>query len=101
MGKEKLIKMKNYFVAGLIGLSVGFAGALSFYRYTEKPCPVPVIPTCPKCPPNSIDINKLKDFRGKFIINQTYEVNSDSVSRELIKKDFEDALKNLKISRCK
>lgn len=91
--------MKNYLVACVIGISLGFAGGLSFYRFTEKPCPV--IPTCPKCPPNSIDINKLKDFRGKFIVNQTYEVNSDSVSRELIKKDFENVLKNLKVARCK
>lgn len=101
MGKEKLIKMKNYFVAGLIGLSVGFASALSFYRYTEKPCPIPVIPTCPKCPPNSIDINKLKDFRGKFIVNQTYEINSDSISRELLIKDLKKAMAELKLSRCK
>lgn len=93
--------MKNYLVALVLGISIGFAGGVSYFRYTEKPCPV--CPSCPsvKCPPNSIDINKLKDFRGKFIVNQTYEINSDSISRELLIKDLKKAMAELKLSRCK
>jgi len=92
--------MKNYIMAFVLGASLGFGGGLSFFNYTKKEVKVSC-PACPACPPNSIDINKLKDFRGKFTINQTYQVNSDSISRELIIQDMKKVISEVKLSRCK
>lgn len=92
--------MKQYIIAFVLGSALGFSGGLSFFNFTKKEVKVSC-PACPKCPPNSIDINKLKDFRGKFIVNQTYEINSDSISRQLIIQDMKKVVSDLKVSRCK
>ena len=93
--------IKNYLLAILIGMVLGIAGMTAIVNYTKKEvklsCPPPV---CPKCPV-SIDIEKLKDFRGKFILNQSYEINGDSSLKANLLKDIESIILKQKISRCK
>ena len=93
--------IKNYLLAILIGMVLGIAGMTAIVNYTKKEvklsCPPPV---CPKCPV-SIDIEKLKDFRGKFILNQSYEINGDSSLKANLLKDIESIILKQKVSRCK
>lgn len=102
MGKEKYTKMiKNYLISILIGVVLGIAGTTAIIHSTKKEikvsCPTPI---CPKCPP-SIEVEKLKDFRGKFILNQTYEIGGDSLLRINLLKDIENLILKQKLSRCK
>jgi hypothetical protein len=102
MGKEKFNQMiKSYLISILIGVILGIAGTITMIHYTQKEvklsCPPPV---CPKCPA-SIEVEKLKDFRGKFVLNQTYEIGGDSSLRINLLKDIEALLLKQKISRCK
>lgn len=102
MGEEKLNKMiKNYLISILIGVVLGIAGTTAIIHSTQKEvklsCPPPV---CPKCPV-SIDIDKLKDFRGKFVLNQTYEIGGDSSLKTNLLKDIESLIMKQKLSRCK
>lgn len=94
--------MRTILVSILGGIILGISATTAIIHETKQEvkvsCPQPI---CPKCPPNSIDIEKLKDFRGRFIVNQTYEMNSDSNFRQLIIKDIEQSLLKLKISKCK
>lgn len=100
MGKEKF--MRTILVSILGGIIIGISATTAIIHATKKEirvsCPQPV---CPKCPPNSIDIEKLKDFRGKFIVNQSYEISSDSNFRQLIIKDIEQSMMKLKLSKCR
>ena len=93
--------IKNYLISILIGVVLGIAGTVAIINYTKQEvklaCPQPV---CPKCPP-SIEVEKLKDFRGKFVLNQTYEIGGDSLLRINLLKDIETLLMKQKISRCK
>jgi hypothetical protein len=87
----------------IIGMVIGGAGVAGLMKYTRQeikipPCPQP--PAC-NCPPtaNVIDIDKLKNFKGQFRIEQHYhvEMDGDSLFMERLKKEFN----NLKIVRCK
>jgi len=102
MGKEKFNQMiKSYIISVLIGIILGIAGMTAIINYTKKEvklsCPPPV---CPKCPV-SIDIEKLKDFRGKFVLNQSYEINGDSSLKVNLLRDIEAIILKQKLSRCK
>lgn len=102
MGKEKSNKMiKNYLISILIGVVLGIAGTTGIIHSTKKEVTLSCPPAkCPKCPV-SIDIDKLKDFRGKFVLNQTYEIGGDSSLRVNLLKDIESIIMKQKLSRCK
>lgn len=93
--------------SALVAVAIFFGGMFTQKKLTRDcpdcSCPEVVIPPCPKPELQSIDFEKVKNFKGSIVLHQHYhvEVNGDS----LVNKAWEDLLAKklgeLKLSRCK
>ena len=96
----------KYAVIIMVSFAAGFASMVGVGKLTKQEirveCPQPVCPEF-KCPGNSIDFEKVKNFKGTLKVEQHYHmvVSGDSLFREELGKDIETKLNNLRVSRCK
>ncbi len=92
----------------VFGIAAGIGGTLSITKAVKPEikleCPQPVCPQ-PKCDcsSNAVDIDKLKNFKGTFSVQQHYhvEMNGDSLVVKAIISEMEAKLNQLRLARCK
>lgn len=101
-----MILTKYIGIATFVGGFIAGGGAMKFAQpKIEFPPPVEC-PSC-VCPPqaNSIDFDKVKNFKGTLRIEQHYELSSDSAVNVVLQKAVSEAiqaeLSKLKIAKCK
>jgi hypothetical protein len=92
----------------LAAIVLGFAGyALGVHQVSSRAleikteCPAPVC-NCPD-PVNTIDFDKVKNFKGTLKIDQNYkvEINGDSLLLKKLNEEIDKKLKELRLARCK
>lgn len=90
-----------------IGIALG-AGAILGINHLNKQdikleCPVPIVNL--KCPDavNTIDFDKIKNYKGNISLTQQYhvEMNGDSLIVKKIIDEMNKELAKLRLARCK
>jgi hypothetical protein len=95
-----ILKLWPLVLALVVGTGSWFGG----YRQAVKDQPKCECPSL-TCPPqaNSIDIAKLKGFKGTFSVNQHYHVtmDGDSLVIQQIRAALRSELEDFKVKKCK
>jgi hypothetical protein len=90
----------------VIILLVGFAVGMVTSKKLEKAVKIPTF-KCPDCkcpePPNSIDFEKVKNFKGTLRVDQNYymEMSGDSLILSRIREAMKAELENFKVRKCR